>query len=62
MIILNKPWVLGSVKWNLVDDSYVVSDLFLRDVATRLSVLSVMILEWKKLKRNKVRFISLKYL
>ena len=54
MSMLNKVWVLGSAKWSVVEGSYIVSGLYIRDVAITLSVLWVMILEWKKLKRSKM--------
>jgi hypothetical protein len=54
MSILNNACVLGSAKWSLVEGSYIVSGLFVRDVAIILSVLWVMILEWKKLKTSKM--------
>ena len=52
MSTLKKVWVQSSAKWSLVDGSYTVSSLFIRDVAISLSVLWVVILEWKKIERS----------
>jgi hypothetical protein len=73
MSILNKALVLGSALWSLVEGSYIVSDLYKRDVAIKLcAVGDVSGMEKIKKERNvscsgtckgsnKLRFLSLKY-